>query len=107
MDDSLDLYDIAGDVFDKMVTFLFRRGTDLSSWHVPIDFVPSTLRLHQPVAGPDGLFAVLQTHIILNARHNPRGSPANYRVDGVLDLMSHMRGGRSSFSARSSTSTTV
>jgi hypothetical protein len=57
--ESLDVSQITGEDFDKLVSFVFRPNTDLHSWFTPIDFMGAMLRLYQPERCPCGLFAVL------------------------------------------------
>jgi hypothetical protein len=85
------LNEVRGEQFDTLINFVFHPGTDLESWHTPIDFVCSTLRLYQPHSGPCGLFAVLQAYILLNHKHSPGHSNEEYLIDSVLDVMFRLR----------------
>jgi hypothetical protein len=94
MTDHLDSYEMRGDVFAKLLSFAFAPDTDLDSWRTPIHFAGPTYRLYSPHPGPSGLFAVLQAHIILNAKSSPKLGPSDLLVDAILDVMSQMRGGQ-------------
>lgn len=85
----LETYELRDGDFDRVMKFAGRGLGD--NWVTPFDFFGDTLRLYQPKAGPCGLFAVLQAHIVSIHHSSPTLSNKDLLVEAVLRTMEKLR----------------
>ena len=84
---------LAGENYEKLAKAIFvkKDGTSpleaLTNWHEPLEFRPETVLLRQLKAGPCGLFAVIQAHIVLDQlRTGDKFDKDASLVKAILDI---------------------
>ncbi|KAH0791124.1 hypothetical protein GPJ56_004935 [Histomonas meleagridis] len=89
---------LRGKAVDYILKFMLPRNYINNAqipenWNQPILFYEGTIRLCQISAGPCGVFAALQSHVILQHQSNRENEPIILLIFSIIDIMNKLNPG--------------